>query len=483
MTPDYDMLIVGAGISGISAAVHFSKLCPDQSYAIIEARENLGGTWDLFRYPGIRSDSDMHTFGFKFKPWTNPKAIADGASILDYLNETVDEFDVRRHIRFRHKCVSANWSSEDAVWHVSVNGPDGVSEITCRFLNMCAGYYSYEEPHNPYIEGEETFAGPLLHPQLWDEDLDYTDKTVVIIGSGATAVTLLPAMAQRAKHVTMLQRSPTWIASKPSRDWIANALNAVLPEKWAYKLIRAKNVWYTRFVYQSAVKNPEKVKTHILKQTRKALGRDWPLDPDFTPSYNPWEQRLCLIPDGDLFETLKAGKGSIVTDQIDHIDENGIALTSGGRLDCDIIVKATGIALLTFGGSEFSVDGKPVIPNETFGYEGMMFSGVPNFASVFGYINASWTLRADLIAEFTCRIMNHLKATGMRQVTPVAPDDLGSRPWIDCFQAGYLLRVIDDIPKQGDRDPWLNAQDYKRDKKFFPNKSVDDGHLVYSNPA
>ena len=483
MNPDFDLLIVGAGISGIGAAVHFTHHCPGKTYAIVEARDNIGGTWDLFRYPGIRSDSDMHTFGFKFKPWTNPKAIADGDSILDYLHETIDEFGVRDNIRFRHKCVSADWSSADAMWTVNVEGPDGPQQITCRFLFMCSGYYSYDNPHDPYIEGQERFQGPLIHPQHWDETLDYANKRVVIIGSGATAVTLLPAMAETARHVTMLQRSPTWIAAKPAKDWIANVLNAVLPNKLAYRLIRAKNVWYSRFIYQSSVKNPEKMKKEMLKLTRKELGPDWPLDPDFMPSYNPWEQRLCLVPDSDLFNTLKAGKGSVITDHIKTITETGIELESGKFIECDFIVKATGISLLTLGDGQFSVDGEPVNLADSFCYEGMMFSGVPNLASIFGYINASWTLRADLIAEYVCRIINHMGKSGMRQATPTPQDEMEPRPFIDCFQAGYLLRVIDDLPKQGDRDPWLNAQDYKRDKKVFPTKPVDDGHMIFSNPA
>ena len=483
MSPDVDLLIVGAGISGIGAAVHFTQNCPSKSYTIIENRENIGGTWDLFRYPGIRSDSDMYTFGYKFKPWTNPKAIADGDSILEYLNETIDEFDVRRNIRFGHKCISADWSTPDAMWTVNIETANGPKQITCRFLFMCAGYYSYENPHNPYIEGEERFKGTVIHPQLWDPELDYTNQKVVIIGSGATAVTLLPAMAEKAAHVTMLQRSPTWIASKPAKDWFANLMNAILPKKLAYKINRAKNVWYSRFVYRASVKNPEKMKQQMLKMTQKELGPDWPLDPDFIPSYNPWDQRLCLVPDSDLFKTLKAGKGAIVTDHIKTITENGIELKSGKTLECDLIVKATGISVIVFGNGEFSVDGQAVNPADTFGYEGMMFSDIPNLAAVFGYINASWTLRADLIAEYVCRIINHMDAAGMRQATPRAPEDMTARPWIDIFHAGYLLRVLDQLPKQGDRDPWLNAQDYKRDKKVFPTKPVDDGHMIFSNPG
>ncbi len=482
MTPDFDMLIVGAGISGIGAAVHFTQNCPGKTYAVIEARENIGGTWDLFRYPGIRSDSDMHTFGFKFKPWTNPKAIADGDSILEYLDETIDEFGVRENINFKHKCVGASWSTPNAMWTVKIESPDGPKTMTCRFLFMCAGYYSYDNPHDPYIEGQERFNGPLIHPQLWDNTLDYTDKRVVIIGSGATAVTLLPAMAEKARHVTMLQRSPTWIAAKPAKDKIANFLNTILPHKLAYKMIRAKNVWYSRFIYQSSVKNPIKMRKEMLKLTQKELGKDWELDPDFIPSYNPWEQRLCLVPDSDLFKTLKAGDGSIVTDHIETITETGIQLKSGKFIECDFIVKATGISIVTLGETDFKVDDKTLKPAETFGYEGMMFSGVPNLASVFGYINASWTLRADLIAEYVCRIVNHMDASGQRQATPTPPEGMEARPWIDCFQAGYLIRVLNELPKQGDRDPWLNAQDYKRDRQVFSTKDVDDGHMVFSNP-
>jgi len=478
--PDFDMIIVGAGISGICAAVHFSQKCEGMTYAVLEARDNIGGTWDLFKYPGIRSDSDMQTFGYKFKPWKNPKSIADAPSILEYLNETVDEFDIRRHIQFGQKVMQTHWSSERSIW--TVEKEDG-SQQTCRFLFMCAGYYDYDNPHNPTLTGEDAFKGQIVHPQFWRDDIDYKDKNVVVIGSGATAVTLIPSMAKTAKHVTMLQRSPTWIASRPSKDKIANSLRAIFPEKLAYKLTRAKNIWYSNFVYKASLKNPEKMKKELFKMTRQSL--DLPkgaeLPADYIPSYNPWTQRLCLVPDNDLYESIKAGEASIITDHIETITEAGIQLKSGQHLDCDLIVKATGITVTVFSKGQFVVDGETVDFSKTFTYEGMMFSDVPNMASIFGYINASWTLRADLIAEYFCRVINHMAENDLTVAIPRAPEGMEGRPWITTFDPGYITRVLDALPMQGDRDPWLNAQDYKRDRKVLSTKPIDDGHIEFLN--
>ncbi|MGB0907267.1 MAG: flavin-containing monooxygenase [Maricaulaceae bacterium] len=480
MTDHFDMIIVGAGVSGIGAAVHMRDKCPSKSICILESREAAGGTWDLFRYPGIRSDSDMHTFGYKFKPWVNAKSIADGPSILSYLSETIDEHDLRKDIRFGHKVIAAHWSTPDALWRVETQSGQ---KLTCNFLFMCAGYYSYEEPHNPELAGEKNFKGEVVHPQHWRDDIEYKDKRVVIIGSGATAVTLLPSMAQDAAHVTMLQRSPTYIAAQPGKDRIANFLRAIMPNKWAYALTRYKNELFQSYIYKASMKNPEKIKQLLLDKVQKELGDDWNIDPDFIPSYFPWEQRLCLSPDGDFFEALRSGKASVTTDHIEQITETGITLKSGKTLPCDLIVKATGINVVTMGQSAFTVDGEPVDFSKKFTYEAMMYSDVPNMASVFGYINASWTLRADLIAEYVCRIVNHMDAKSLRQATPRAPEGMEGHPWLTIFDPGYIKRVLPEMPMQGDRDPWLNEQNYRRDKKVLPSKPIDDGHMIFSNPT
>lgn len=475
-----DLIIVGAGLSGIGAAVHFTRECPGKTYKILEARETLGGTWDLFQYPGIRSDSDMHTLGYKFKPWKAKKAVADGPSILSYIHETADEHNIKDKITFGAKVVSANWDSEACEWAVQTEAGE---TWRCNFLFMCSGYYSYTEPHNPDIAGQDDFAGPVIHPQLWDKALDYTDKKVVIIGSGATAVTLLPAMAQKAAHVTMLQRTPSYMLARPSKDGLNNVMMKIMPDRWVYRFTRWKNITMQNFLFKGARKNPEKAKKQLMNWTKKALPKDYPVDEHFNPPYFPWEQRLCLVPDKDLFECINAGTGSIVTDHIDTITKNGIRLKSGAFLDADIIVKATGITINVMGDVEFSTNGKKVHFPDRFNYETMMFEGVPNMASVFGYVNASWTLRADLIAEFMCRLVNHMEVTGTRSVTPTAPDGMEGKPWITIFNPGYINRVLDKMPKQGDREPWLNLQDYKRDARVLPTKSLEGDGLVFGNPA
>lgn len=479
-----DMLIVGAGLSGIGAAVHFQKNCIEpghaHSFAILESREALGGTWDLFRYPGIRSDSDMYTLGYDFKPWTDAKAIADGPAILDYITETVAEYNLGDHIHYGAKVTTAHWDSSSALWTVSLS--DGRT-ARARFLYMCAGYYRYDQGYRPDFAGEDDFGGQIIHPQHWPANLDYTGKRIVIIGSGATAVTLLPTLAETAAHVTMLQRSPTYMGVMPREDGLANVLRKILPRQMAYNVIRWKNLTLGRVVYNWMRKKPRQAKAFLFKKIKKHMGDDFNLKPNFTPDYNPWDQRLCLVPDGDMFTQMKAGKASVVTDHIDRFTESGIALKSGAHLDADIIITATGLNLQVMGGAEFYVDGVPVNFSDRFGYEGMMFSGVPNMASVFGYVNASWTLRADLISRYVCRLMNHMAKTGQRQATPIPPDDMRPQPWIDFFKAGYLTRSLDVLPKQGDREPWLNAQDYARDKRVLPKKTLDDGAMVFSNPA
>jgi len=480
---DYvDVLIVGAGLSGIGAAYHLKDKCPGKSFGIIEQRAELGGTWDLFKYPGIRSDSDMHTLGFKFKPWLDKKSIADGPRIWDYLNETARENHIREHIRFNHKMVAAHWSTETATWSVEVTA-DGVSKwMSCNFLFMCSGYYSYDQGHEVDFPGQADFKGDIYHPQKWTEGIDYKDKTIVIIGSGATAVTLVPAMAKQAKHITMLQRSPTYMVVAPDSDWIANTLRKIMPNQWAYNIVRKKNIIRQHLLYTKSQSHPEKVKKYLLGVAQKRLGKDYKLDPNFTPSYGPWDQRMCLIPNGDLFDSVKDGDASIVTDHIERFTETGIALKSGKEIPADMIVTATGIKLEVLGGAEFFVDGETIDFADKYSYEAMMMSDVPNMATVFGYVNASWTLRSDIIAEYVCRLINHMDTSGNRQCTPIAPEGMARRPWID-FEAGYIQRVIHLFPSQGDQEPWLNTQNYMRDKKVLESKDVDDGHMIFSNPA
>lgn len=483
-----DVVIVGAGLSGIGAAVHLQNACPGKTYAILEGRGAIGGTWDLFRYPGVRSDSDMHTLGYNFKPWREPKAIADGPAILSYVTETAAEHDVTQHIRFHHQLTHASWCTESARWSLAVDITEGAAvasaTLTCNFLLMCSGYYSYEGGYQPTFDGMESFAGSIVHPQQWPDDLDFEGKRVVVIGSGATAMTLVPAMARTAAQVTMVQRSPTYVVSRPDKDAIANQLRRLLPEKIAYALTRWKNVLFQRYFYNQTRVNPEKVKRQLLDLVRRQLP-DAEVDANFTPSYNPWDQRLCLIPNADLFKSIRSGSTRVVTRHIDRFVPEGLRLDDGEVIPADIVVTATGLNLVALGNIGLDVDGKPVQLPETFSYKGMMCSGVPNMIQTFGYINASWTLRADLTAEYACRVLNHLDTLGMRQCTPrVSPADehMGVRPWIDDFSAGYMQRVMHLFPKQGDRDPWRNTQNYALDKKLLRKAPLEDGSLVFDNP-
>jgi cation diffusion facilitator CzcD-associated flavoprotein CzcO len=480
----FDVVIVGAGLSGIGAAVHLQKHCPGKTYTILESRGAVGGTWDLYRYPGIRSDSDMHTLGYNFKPWLNAKAIADGPSILEYVNEAADEHDVRKNIRFDSPLSSAKWSTEDARWTLEIAGAEGGAPITCNFVLMCSGYYSYDEPHLPDFEGQDDFEGLMFHPQLWPEDLDYTGKRVVVIGSGATAMTIIPSMADDVEHITMLQRSPTYVVSFPDEDRIANTLRKFLPAKLAYAITRFKNTRMQNFFYRRTRTKPERVKKFLLDRVRENIG-DEMVEEHFTPSYNPWDQRLCLIPNGDLYDAINSGKASVVTEHIDCITKKGVRLQSGEELEADIIISATGLTLKVLGGVQFEVDGEPVHFADTFTYKGMMYSDVPNLVQTFGYINASWTLRADLTAEYTCRLVNRMNELGMRQCTPRLRNDerdMATRDWIDNFSAGYMRRVMHLFPKQGDHEPWLNTQDFMRDKKMIRNAPLEDGALKFENP-
>jgi cation diffusion facilitator CzcD-associated flavoprotein CzcO len=483
----YDVIIVGAGLSGIGAAYYLQSKCPNKTYAILEGREAIGGTWDLFRYPGIRSDSDMHTLGYDFKPWTEAKAIADGPSILKYVNETADENGIREHIKFNHKVKSVAWSTEDAGWTVIAERADSgeTTELSCNFLYMCGGYYSYDEPYDAGFDDLDNFQGEVVHPQFWPEDLDYAGKKVVVIGSGATAMTLVPAMAKNGAQITMLQRSPTYVVSRPDQDWIANTLRKFLPEKWAYAITRFKNVRLQDYMYRRTRTNPEPVKERLLGWVRDAIGEEYTAK-HFTPSYNPWDQRLCLIPNADLYNVINDGRAKVVTDTIESFTGNGIKLASGEELEADIIVTATGLKLVVLSDVAFSVDGQDIQWPETIAYKGMMYSDVPNMVQTFGYVNASWTLRADITAQYVCRLLNHMDELGMRQVTPRLREedaDMELKPWIDDFSAGYMRRLMHLFPKQGDRDPWRNTQNYLLDKKLIKHAELEDGALTFSNPG
>ena len=483
-----DVLIVGAGLSGIGAGYHLQALCPDRTYAILEGRDDLGGTWDLFRYPGVRSDSDMHTLGYRFKPWTATKAIADGPSILAYLRETAAEFGIDRHIRFGHQVTRAEWSTDDAQWTVEAHRTDTgeTTSLTCNYLFMCSGYYSYKGGYTPTFPGLDTFQGQVVHPQAWPEDLDYRGKRVVVIGSGATAMTLIPAMAETARHVTMLQRSPTYVVSRPDTDRLANAMRKVLPEKVAYSLTRTKNVALQQLIYQRTRTQPDQVKAKLISMVEKELGPDYDVDRHFTPSYNPWDQRLCLVPNSDLFKAIRSGRASVITDEITTFTETGIELKSGEVLEADIIVTATGLAMVTLGEMDFVVDGEPVDFSKTWTYKGFAYSDVPNLASSFGYINASWTLRADLTCEYVCRLLTHMTQTGTVQSTPrlrASDRSMPERPWIDGFTSGYMQRAMHLLPKQGDHEPWINPQNYGHDKKMFRKSPVDDGVMRFTRSS
>jgi len=489
MTSEHvDVVVVGAGLSGIGAGYHLQTMSPDRSYVILEGRDGLGGTWDLFKYPGIRSDSDMHTLGFSFKPWTEAKSIADGPSILQYLKQTVAQFGIDKNIRYGQLVTKAEWSTDDAQWTVtSTNKATGASNtITCSFLFMCSGYYSYKKGHTPEFTGRERFKGTVVHPQDWPVDLDYAGKRVVVIGSGATAVTIVPSMADKAAHVTMLQRSPTYMVSRPDHDVMANRLRKVLPEKMAYNVTRFKNTWRQQLVYNKTRTDPDKVKQLLLGGIKMELGADYDIAKHFTPAYNPWDQRLCLVPNGDFFKAMREGKASVVTDHITSFTETGIQLASGEHLDADIIITATGLELVTLGEMDFFVDGNQVDFAKTWTYKGFAYSDIPNLASTFGYINASWTLRSDLTAEYVCRLLNHMRKKGVAQCTPRLREqdhNLKERPWIDGFSSGYMQRVMHRMPKQGDHEPWINPQNYRRDKKMFKHSPVDDGVMQFSKQS
>jgi cation diffusion facilitator CzcD-associated flavoprotein CzcO len=476
-----DVLIVGAGLSGIGAACHLKRLSPGRSIALVEGRQSLGGTWDLFRYPGIRSDSDMYTLGYSFRPWTGEKSIADGPAILQYLQDTARENGIDRLIRYGHRVRRAAWSSAEAQWTVEVERDGAIVMLRAGFLLTCGGYYDYAEGHMPEFAGRDDFKGRIVHPQQWRDDIDYAGKRVIVIGSGATAVTLVPELAKRAAHVTMLQRSPTYMVSRPSIDSVARWLQRHTPRAVAHTLTRWKNLLLGMYIFRLCRRQPQRVKAGMIKMVQDQLAPGYDVATHFTPRYNPWEQRLCLVPDGDLFNAIRAQRASVVTDRIERFTESGILLASGTELPADLVVSATGLKMTVLGGIELSIDGQRVEPAKLVNYKGIMFGGVPNFASVFGYTNASWTLKADLASTFVCRLLNHMQRTGTRQCTPRTDDpSMTIEPWVD-FSSGYFQRALDQLPKQGSKKPWKLNQNYLADLMTLRYGRVDDGVMRFSS--
>ena len=478
-----DVLIVGAGISGICAAYHVQAKCPSKTFAILEGRGSSGGTWDLFRYPGIRSDSDMYTLGFRFRPWPDAKAIADGPAILSYVRETASTYGINRKIRFHHQVVRAEWSTEEARWTVEAERSDTGESValTCSFLFVCAGYYRYDAGYTPEFKGTDRFKGRIVHPQEWTDEIDYVGKRVVVIGSGATAVTLVPAMAERAAHVTMLQRSPSYVVSLPGQDPVAAALRRLLPARLVYPIVRWKNVLMTMLVFQLSRRRPQAMKALIRRALEKRLPPGYDIDTHFKPRYNPWDQRMCLVPDGDLFEAIAAGRASVVTDRIDTFTQDGLKLTSGVELEADLVVTATGLNMVPMGGVDIAVDGKAVALPETLTYKGMMLSGVPNLAFAVGYTNASWTLKCELTCEYVCRLLNHMDERGAQVCTPRRDPSVAAEPLID-FTSGYVQRAIDQFPRQGSKAPWRLYQNYPRDVLLLRFGAIEDDAMEFSSP-
>ena len=476
-----DVIVIGAGISGIAAGYHLKKKCSNKTFSILEARNNIGGTWDLFKYPGIRSDSDMHTLGYRFKPWISKKSIADGPSILKYLDDTVKDYDLKKNILFNHKVLNANWNSKKSYWSLIVETNGKSKEITCNFLFLCGGYFSYSKPHMPTFKDQENFRGDVIHPQFWNSEIDYKNKRVIVIGSGATAVTLAPEIAKKTKHVVMLQRSPTYVVSWPSEDKINLFLRKILPLKISYFLVRWKNILYQSYTYFVAKKFPKKLKEQLIQRIKNELGNNYDVEKHFTPSYMPWDQRICLVPDSDLFKAIKSGQLSVQTDIIDKFESDGIVLKSGKKIEADLIVTATGIELNALNDINVSIDNNKVNPNERLTYKGMMLSGVPNFALSFGYVNASWTLRTDLTCEYVCRLIKLMDKKNVLSCTPI--DDLeayGNDKLID-FTSGYIKRGLKMMPKQGNKSPWKNYQNYIKDIFAVRFMSIDDTNLKFHN--
>jgi monooxygenase len=487
--PHVDVLIIGAGLSGIGAASQLTRELPGKSYLVLESRARMGGTWDLFRYPGVRSDSDMFTLGYRFKPWRGDRALADGASILDYVRETADEYGVDAHVRYERRVVAADWDSDAARWRVTVEAEredvgggsiKATEHYTCSFLWACSGYYDYDQGYSPAFPGLADFGGTVVHPQHWPQALELDGKQIVVIGSGATAVTLVPALARAgAGHVTMLQRSPTYVLPVPGTDVIGQKLKKLLPEKASYMVTRWKNVAQATLLFQASQRWPGPVRRMIRRLNARMLPEGYDVDTHFRPTYDPWDQRMCLVPDGDLFRSISKGEASVATGTIETFDESGIRLASGEHLAADLVVTATGLNLLAFGGMSLAVDGRPVDLTETMAYKAMMLSGIPNFAYTIGYTNASWTLKADLVAEYVCRLLAHLDATGFRAAVPVRDPEIAEEPFMD-FSAGYVLRALDRLPKQGSVEPWKLRQNYVHDVRTIRRGAIEDGVLSLS---
>jgi monooxygenase len=474
-----DVLIIGAGLSGIGAAAHLTRELPRTSYVVLEAREVSGGTWDLFRYPGVRSDSDMYTMGYRFRPWRHEEALGSGERILEYLRDTARVYDVERRIRYSHRVVRASWDSETALWTVEAEHDGETVNVTAGLVWSCRGYYDYEHGHEPELAGAADFDGPIVHPQHWPADLDYAGKDVVVIGSGATAVTLVPAMARTAAHVTMLQRSPTYVMSLPQRDPFAARARRWLPDRLAHRVVRWKSILVTAFFYRLSRRRPETVKRLVRKQNVALLPEGYDVDTHFTPRYAPWDQRMCFVPDADLFKAVRRGDAEVVTSTIERLDAEGVVLTGGRHLRADVIVTATGLTLSPFGGIELVVDGEKLDPTSSLTYRALMLSGVPNFVFTVGYTNASWTLKVDLVAEFTCRLLAHMASRGYRKVVPVRDPSVGEVPLMD-FTSGYVLRALDRLPHQGDREPWRLRQSYLRDRRTIRRAPLEDGVLEFT---
>jgi cation diffusion facilitator CzcD-associated flavoprotein CzcO len=479
-----DVLVVGAGISGLSAAWHLQTHCPDRRFAVVEARNTLGGTWSLFRYPGFRSDSDMYTLGFHFKPWRERRAIAQGPTILQYLRDTAREHGLERHIRYGIRVLSADWSPKARRWEVqavrtAAEGADEPLAFHCRFLFVCGGYYRYDRGHEPAFQDMTSYRGVLVHAQRWPEGLDCRGKRVVVIGSGATAATLVPALARQGAQVTLLQRTPSYYLVLPTLDRVALLLRRLLPERWAYSLTRAKNVALGAFLFGRSRSRPEKVRAFLLGRVASALPEGYDLHPNFTPPYGPWQQRLCLVPDADLFKAVADGQAEVVTDRIERFDEQGLRLGSGREVQADVIVLATGLELQMLGGVQISVGGAPMDTGRLVAYKGVMYGGVPNLAATFGYVAASWTLKADLTSLFVCRLLNHMRATGAEVATPgLPPADVELKPFVD-FSSGYFQRAMHLLPRQGSRGPWKLYDRYADDRKRLLRQPVDDGVLGF----
>lgn len=476
----FDLLIIGAGLSGIGAGCHMKKECPGKSFAILEGRDAIGGTWDLFRYPGIRSDSDMYTLGYEFKPWVNKKGIADGEDIRNYIKDAAQENDVERHIRFGHKVISADYSTTDSLWTVTVETQGETRQYRSQFLLSCTGYYNYEQGFTPEFAGRDDFKGQVIHPQLWPEDLDYADKKVVVIGSGATAVTLVPAMTDKAQKVTMLQRSPSYVLSVPQTDPMINTLRKIMPETWVYAITRGRNVSITLAIYNFCKRFPNAARKLLQKQVSSQLPKDFDMK-HFTPKYAPWDERLCAVPNGDMFKAIKAGKADVVTDHIDRFVENGILLKSGETLEADIIITATGLQIQLLGNMNLTMDGAAIPMSEKMSYRGVMFEDIPNFGMVFGYTNASWTLKADLLSKWFCGLIKHMEHVGAREAKPVnTMGSMETRPFVD-MQSGYISRVADQLPRQGMEKPWKLHQNYFADLSAMKTSSYDEGTIEYGN--